>query len=192
MSLFALSMIALALMTPAMAQMEGASMVSAATIPVEQSNEDMVAALMDIDETSTAASIIKTVRLDSIMTPGEKYTWFVASDHAMEALRPDVRNKMMEKIKNPEAATILVKGHLVSGMVTPEEMTDGMKLTMMNGNTMTIRVIEGRMMVDNASISKAVMTNNGIIYVMDRIPSSLRGTWEQMGISPMSSMPTDR
>lgn len=191
-ALFALFMVALALMAPAMARMEGASMVSATTIPVEQSDKDMAAALMDIEETSTAASIIKTVRLDGIMTPGEKYTWFVASDRAMEALRPDVRNRMIEKIKDPEAATILVKGHLVSGMVTPEEMTDGMKLTMLNGNTMTIRVIEGRMMVDDAPIRKAVMTNNGIIYVMDRIPGSLRSTWEQMGISPMSTMPTGR
>jgi uncharacterized surface protein with fasciclin (FAS1) repeats len=34
-------------------------------------------------------------------------------------------------------------------------------------------MMDGRMMVDDATITKAVKTNNGMIYVMDRIPSSI-------------------
>jgi hypothetical protein len=35
-------------------------------------------------------------------------------------------------------AVDFVKGHLISGMVMPDEMTDGKTLTMINGKTMTV------------------------------------------------------
>jgi uncharacterized surface protein with fasciclin (FAS1) repeats len=191
-ALLTLSVVALALMDPAMAQARCIPAPSVATIPIERSSKDMVTAIMDTKETSTAASIIKTVRLDGIMTPDGKYTWFVASDQAMEAMRPDMRNRMMEKMRDPETASKLVKGHLVSGVVTPDAMTEGKTLTMMNGNTMTVRVMDGRIMVDDAPISKAVMANNGVIYVMDRIPASIMAMVGQPGMAPMSDMQMGR
>ena len=86
------------------------------------------------------------------------------------------------KLKDPRMATEFVRGHLVSGTVMPGDMTDGKTLTLMNGKTMTIRVMDGRMMVDDATITKAVKTNDGMIYVMDKIPSTIMTMLEQMGI----------
>jgi hypothetical protein len=58
----------------------------------------------------------------------------------------------------------------------------------MNGKTMTVRMMDGRMMVDDATITNAVKTNNGMIYVMDKIPSSIMTMIEDAGMSPMSAM----
>jgi uncharacterized surface protein with fasciclin (FAS1) repeats len=158
------------------------------TMPVEQSNTDMMAKLMDTKDTSMAASIMKNGGLKSIVMPEGKYTLFVASDRALKATSPDVLDRMAEKLKDRQFATYFVKGHLVDGMVTPNEMTDGRALTLMNGKTMTVRTMDGRMMVDDAAITNAVKANNGMIYVMDKIPSSIMTMIEDAGMSPMSAM----
>ncbi|WP_231845160.1 fasciclin domain-containing protein [Methanocella paludicola] len=161
-------------------------------MPVEQSNKDMMAALMDTKDTSMAASIMKTAGLDRIMRTEGMDTLFVASDMALKAESPDTLNRMRENLKDRQMATEFVKGHMVSGMITPDKMTDGEKLTMMNGMTMEVRKTDGRMMVDDANIVKAIKTKNGIIYVMDRIPSSIMTLVEQQGMSSMSDMPSSR
>jgi hypothetical protein len=53
---------------------------------------------------------------------------------------------------------------------------------------MTVRMMDGRMMVDDAAITNAVKANNGMIYVMDKIPSSIMAMIEDTGMSPMSAM----
>lgn len=80
----------------------------------------------------------------------------------------------------------------MSGTVMPGDMTDGKTLTLMNGKAMTVRVADGRMVVDDATITGAVKTCDGMIYVMDKIPSSIMIMLEQMGISPGSAMSVSR
>jgi uncharacterized surface protein with fasciclin (FAS1) repeats len=182
-AVLALSAVVLAFTAPVMAQMRGTPMASPTSmpgrmqggmmIPIEQSNKDMMAAMMDTKETSMAASIMKKSGLEGMTKPEGKYTLFVASDTALKATSPDVMKSMMEKLKDREFALYFAKGHIVNGMVMPDEMTDGKMLTMMNGKTMTVRIMDGRMMVDDATITKAVKTSNGMIYVMDKIPMSI-------------------
>jgi hypothetical protein len=157
-------------------------------MPIEQSDTDMMAAMMDTKDTSMAASVMKNGGLKDIVMPEGKYTLFVASDAALKATSPDVLNTMTEKLKDRQFAIYFVKGHLVTGMVMPDEMIDGKTLTLMNGKTMTVRMMDGRLMVDDATIAKAVKTNNGMIYVMDKIPSSIMSMLEETGMSPMSAM----
>jgi uncharacterized surface protein with fasciclin (FAS1) repeats len=187
-----LSAILLAFAAPALAQMRGTPMASPAMMPVERSNKDMMATLMDTKDTSMAASIMKKGGLEGMMKPEGKYTLFVASNTALNATSPGMLNEMMDKLKDRQFAIYFVKGHMVNGMVMPSEMTDGKTLAMMNGKTMTVRMMDGRMMVDDATITKAIKTNNGVIYVMDKIPSSIMTMLEEMGMSPMSAMPTSR
>jgi uncharacterized surface protein with fasciclin (FAS1) repeats len=201
-AVLALSVIVLAFTAPALAQMRSTPMASptmmperiqgGSMMPIEQSSKDMMAALMDTKETSMAASIMKKSGLEGMTKPEGKYTLFVASDTALKATSPDVMNSMMEKLKDREFALYFVKGHMVSDMVMPNEMTDGKTLTLMNGKTMKVRMTDGRMMVDDANIIKAVKTNNGMVYVMDKIPSSIMAMVEQMGMAPMSAMPASR
>jgi uncharacterized surface protein with fasciclin (FAS1) repeats len=172
-AVLALSAVVLAFTAPALAQMRGTPMASPTMMPIEQSSKDMMAAMMDTKDTSMAASIMKMAGLEGMIKPEGRYTLFVASDTALKAMSPDMLNKMMEKLKDRQTATEFVKGHMVSGMVMPNEMTEGKTLALMNGKTMTVRMMDGRMMVDNATITKAVRANNGMIYVMDKIPSSI-------------------
>jgi uncharacterized surface protein with fasciclin (FAS1) repeats len=201
-----LCVILLAFTAPALAQMRNkptasptmmpgrmqGGMQGGTMMPIEQSNKGMMATLIDTKDTSRASSIMKMSGLESIEKPEGMYTLFVASDTALKATSPSVQNSMMDKLKDRQFAIYFVKGHLVSGMVMPNEMTDGKVLTLMNGNTMTVRMKDGKMMVDDATITKAVKTSNGIIYVMDKIPTSIMTMLEERAMSPMSAMPIRR
>ena len=174
-AVLALSVVVLSFAVTALAQVR--------SMPMEQSNKDLMTALMDTKDTSMAASLMKTAGLGGMISPEGGYTLFVASDPALKATSQDLRNQMVDKLKDRQMAAEFVKGHLVSGTVMPDAMTDGKTLTLINGMTMTVKVTDGRMMVDDATIIKAVKTNDGMIYVMDKIPSSIMTMLEQMGIS---------
>jgi uncharacterized surface protein with fasciclin (FAS1) repeats len=156
--------------------------------PVEQSTKNIMGALADTKDTSIPASFMKTAGLDSMTTPGGKYTLFVASDTALKAMSPDTKNQVMKKLKDKQMGKEFLRGHMIDGLVTPDEMTDGRTLTLMNGMTMKVGRTDGRLTVDDAAIVKVVKTGNGMIYVMDRIPSSIEAMMEQMGMLPASSM----
>lgn len=211
-----LSAIVLAVAAPALAQTGGMPMASPtvmpgrtqggmqsgmqsamqdAAVPVEQSDKGMMATLRDTKDTGMAASIMKMAGLEGVTTPEGRYTLFVASDAALKATNPAVMDRMKEGIKDRQMAMDFVKGHLIDGAVMPDQMTDGKTLTMMNGKTMTVRKTDGRMMVDDASIIKAVKTGNGMIYVMDKIPASIMAIVERPGMTgtmPMSARPASR
>ena len=155
---------------------------------VEQSDKDMVSAMQARKEISIATATMKAAGIESMLQPGKKYTLFVASDEALTVTSPNMKDAMGAKLKDRQVATNFVEGHLISGMVMPDEMTDGKTLTMMNGITMKVRNIGGKILVDDASLIKAVKTDNGLVYVMDKIPSSIRTMIKQMGMIPMSSM----
>jgi uncharacterized surface protein with fasciclin (FAS1) repeats len=177
-AVLSLSAIVLAFAAPALAQMQGmptmmpGGMNGGVTMPVEQSDKDLMGALTDTKDTSMAASLMKMAGMEGMAKPAGTYTIFVASDPALKATSPDVMNKMMKTVRDRQTAIDFVKGHMVSGMVIPDEMTDGKTLNMMNGKTLMVKKMNGKTMVDDATIVKAVKANNGVVYVMDKIPSS--------------------
>jgi uncharacterized surface protein with fasciclin (FAS1) repeats len=179
-----LSALLMALAVPALAQTWG--------MPVERSDKDMMAAMMETKDISIAASTMKTAGLEDMIMPEGKYTLFVASDTALNATSPDMRNRMKEKLNDRRVAQEFVNGHMVSGMVMPADMTDGKMLTTLNGLTMKVSMADGKKMVDDATLIKAVETNNGIVYVMDKIPSSIGTMMEQIGMLPQSTMPASK
>lgn len=188
------SSLLLAFATPALAQRSGTPgiMEDSAMMPVERSDKDMMAAMTDTKDISIAAATMKAAGLEGMMMPGGKYTLFVASDTALNATSPDMKNAMKEKLNDKQVAQEFVNGHLVSRMVTPDELTDGKMLTTLNGIPLKVSRADGKTMVDDATLLKAVETNNGIVYVMDKIPSSIGGMMEQMGMMPQSTMPMNR
>ncbi|WP_424357558.1 fasciclin domain-containing protein [Methanocella sp. MCL-LM] len=193
-SMLIISALLLAIVTPALAQTQVVSgnTKASAMVPVERSDKDMLPAMLDTKDISIAAATMKAAGLEGMMMPGGKYTLFVASDTALNATSPDMKNAMKEKLNNKQVAQEFVNGHLVSRMVTPDELTDGKMLTTLNGIPLKVSRADGKTMVDDATLLKAVETNNGIVYVMDKIPSSIGGMMTQMGMMPQSTMPVNR
>lgn len=209
----ALAMIAVAFAAPALAQVPGMPMASPTMMPdrmpvasptmmptmmpgmqggmmpvqVTTSNTDMMSTMQGMSDISMAASVMKAMEMDKMMMPGKQYTLFVPNDMAIQKIGMDKMNMLM---KDKQKAMNIVKGFMMDGMMMPSDMTDGKMLTMMNGQTMKVSMADGQMMVDGARVMKAVQASNGMIYVIDGIPSSMMDMMQmgagQMGTAPMA------
>ncbi len=112
---------------------------------------------------------------------------FVPSDMAVQKMGMDKINQMM---KDKQMAMNAMNGFMMDSMVMPSDMTDGKMLTMMNGQTMKVSMANGQMMIDGARVTKAVQTTDGMMYVIDSIPSSIMSMMQtgagQTGTAPVS------
>ncbi len=216
-AVLALLVIIMAFTAPAMAQMNGAPMVqkmpkaSPTMMPtakpmmgqgmqggmmpmqVTTSNKDMMSTMQGMSDLSMAMSMMKAMGVDQMMKPGQQHTMFVPSDMALQKMGMD-KTKMMDKInmmmKDKQMAMNIMKGHMMDRLVMPSDMKDGMMLTMMNGQTMKVTMSDGQMMIDGAKVTKAVQTTDGMLYVLDNIPSSMMSMMQMgagsTGTAPMS------
>lgn len=161
-AVIALTAIILAFVPPAFAQMQS-------TMPMEKSNKDMMSTIAKTKDLRMAASMMKSAGVDKMMTRG-KHTLFVPSDAAMKRMGTD-RINMMNKDK--QMAMNAAQGLAVNGMVMPSDLTNGKTLTMMNGQQTTLKMVNGQMMIGGAGIKKAIQTTNGMIYIVDNVPSMM-------------------
>jgi uncharacterized surface protein with fasciclin (FAS1) repeats len=165
-------------------------------MPVQMttSSKDMMSTMQGMSDLSMAMSMMKAMGVDTMMKPGQQYTMLVPSDMALQKMGMD-KTKMMDKIntmkKDKQMAMNIMKGHMMDRMVMPSDMKDGMMLTMMNGQTMKVSMANGQMMIDGAKVMKAIQTSNGMIYVIDNIPSSMMSMM-QMGAGQTGMAPASR
>ncbi len=210
-AVLALTVIIMAFTAPALAQMKGAPMVqkmpmaSPTMMPtakpmmgqgmqggmmqpmqVTTSNKDMMSTMQGMSDLSMEASVMKAAGADSMMS-GKQITMFVPNDMAIQKIGMDKINMVM---KDKQMAMNAIKGLMMDSMVMPSDMTDGKMLTMMNGQTLKVSMAGGQMMIDGAKVTKAVQTTNGMIYVIDSIPSSMMSMMQtgagSMGTAPVS------
>ena len=150
------------------------------------SDKDMISTMQDMSDISMAASMMKAPGMEAIM-PGKPHTMLVPSDMAVQKMGMDKINQMM---KDKQMAMNAMKGFMMDSVIMPSDMTDGKMLTMMNGQTMKVSMANGQMMIDGARVTKAVQTTDGMMYVIDSIPSSIMSMMQtgagQTGTAPVS------
>ena len=178
-AILALAAILVAFTAPAVAQRSGMQQGMQQTaqksmIPMQSSNKDMMATMSDMKDASMAATMMKAAGMNTMMSSGT-HTLFVPSDSAMKAAGSGMdMTKIGQMASDKSMATNVMKGFMMNSMVKPSDMTDGKTLTMMNGKTMTVKNMNGQMTLDGAKITRAVQTTNGMIYMMDSMPSSMK------------------
>jgi uncharacterized surface protein with fasciclin (FAS1) repeats len=162
-ALILLAIILVAMTTPAAAQV--------ANIPVEKSNRDMAATISGMSDASMANTMIKAAAIDKTMASGS-HTLFIPSDSAIKRTGIDL-NTVYGVMSNKGMATKMMRGLIMDGSIMPSDMANGKGLTMINGQTMFITDTNGQVALDGVRITRAVQTTNGMVYVLDSIPSSM-------------------
>lgn len=166
----ALAAIFLALTAPAVAQKQAMPVSSKTMMPMETSGKNTMSTVMGMKDTSMVASVIKDMGMDKTMAGAGKHTLFVPNDAAVQKIGMDKINVMK---KDKAAAMKAMQGLVTTSTIKPSDMVDGKKLTMMNGKTMTVSAKNGQTMIDGAKVVKAVQTTDGMIYVIDTMPSTV-------------------
>ncbi|MCS6870875.1 MAG: fasciclin domain-containing protein [Anaerolineae bacterium] len=116
--------------------------------------------------------------LKALSDPKAKLTVFAPTDAAFAALKKALGDEAFNKIlADKPALTNILLYHVVEGIVGSddvakllEENKGEVKVTMLNGKSATVKLMDGTIMIDNAKI---VLTDidaaNGIIHVIDAV-----------------------
>lgn len=163
-------------------QQLGAPVANDMTLAVEQTPvseatpvpAESPAAAMDIVDTAVAAGNFTTLaraltaaNLVETLKGEGPFTVFAPTDEAFAALPEGTLDSLLA---NPEELAKVLTYHVVSGDVSSETVVTLDSATTVQGSTVDIMVNDGKVMVNNATVTQAdIKTSNGTIHVIDTV-----------------------
>jgi len=116
---------------------------------------------------SLVAALAKANLVDALSADGP-FTVFAPSDDAFTAAGINLDDYSTED--EIAALANILTYHVYSGSVPSSDVTDGLTVTMLNGDELSFSVSEGVVMAGDATVTLAdVVTSNGIIHVIDKV-----------------------
>jgi transforming growth factor-beta-induced protein len=138
--------------------------------PLQSNNEPK----LDIVETAAAAGNFTTLLaaaeaadLVGALKGAGPITVFAPTDEAFAKL-PE--GTVAALLNDKDALTAILTYHVVPGAVTAAEVVKLTSAATLNGKDLTITVVEGKVMIDNAMVTVTdIKATNGIIHVIDAV-----------------------
>jgi len=134
------------------------------------------AASKDIVDTAVAAGSFKTLAsalqaaglVDTLKGKGP-FTVFAPTDEAFAKLPAGTVEDLL-KPENKEKLVAILTYHVVPGKVLAAQVTKMNSAKTVNGQSLSISVKDGTVMVDNAKVVKTdIICSNGVIHVIDSV-----------------------
>ena len=132
------------------------------------------ASAADIVDTAVAAgnftTLVAAVKaaglVDTLKGPGP-FTVFAPTDEAFAKLPAGTVDALL---KDPEKLKGILLYHVVAGKVMAADVVKLKTATTVQGTNVTIKVTDGKVMVNNANVIKTdIVTDNGVIHVIDTV-----------------------
>jgi uncharacterized surface protein with fasciclin (FAS1) repeats len=128
----------------------------------------------DIVDTAVAAGSFKTLAaaleaaglIDTLKGAGP-FTVFAPTDEAFAKLPAGTVEGLL---KDKPKLTAILTYHVVAGKVEAADVVKLDSAKTVNGKSVTIKVVDGKVHVDNATVTAAdVQASNGVIHVIDTV-----------------------
>jgi len=106
--------------------------------------------------------------LGSVLGDDGKFTLFAPSNEALSAMGDDA----ISTITDPDNKTLLtnvLRGHAVSGALSPKKVGKEELLTNAMGKNLGVSGTESNLMVGGANIVESIKTKNGFVHVIDKV-----------------------
>ncbi len=111
----------------------------------------------------TAAELVETLSGEG------PFTVFAPTDEAFAALPAGTVDTLVQP-ENKDQLTGILTYHVVAGKVMSGDLSDGMTATTVNGGDITITLVDGKVMINDAEVVAAdVETSNGVIHVINKV-----------------------
>ena len=118
---------------------------------------------------NTLVAAVKAAGLVETLSGTGPFTVFAPVDAAFAALPAGTVDTLV-KPESKETLTGILTYHVVAGKVMSSDLTDGMTATTVNGQTLTIHLTDGKVMVNGAEVIIAdVDTDNGVIHAINSV-----------------------
>ena len=129
---------------------------------------DIVAVASGAGSFNTLVAAVKAAGLVETLQGTGPFTVFAPTDEAFAKLPKGTVEDLL-KPENKEKLVAILTYHVLPGKVTAAQVKT-MKAKTVNGKELSLKVADGRVSVDNASVVKAdVMAKNGVIHVIDHV-----------------------
>lgn len=132
--------------------------------------------LMNIVETAvsngsfnTLVAAVKAAGLVETLSGTGPFTVFAPVDAAFAALPAGTVDTLVLP-ESKATLTGILTYHVVAGKVMSSDLTDGMTATTVNGQPLTIHLMDGKVMVNGAEVIIAdVATDNGVVHAINAV-----------------------
>jgi uncharacterized surface protein with fasciclin (FAS1) repeats len=136
--------------------------------PVEESNTVVDIAIGSPDHTTLVAAV-QAAGLAETLSGDGPFTVFAPTNAAFEALPAGTVEDLL-KPENKEKLTGILTFHVVSGNVMSGDLSDGQVVTTLNGQTATVSIKDGKVMIGDATVVAADLAGtNGVVHVIDKV-----------------------
>lgn len=119
------------------------------------------------DHTTLVAAVQAADYVASISNSGP-LTVFAPVNAAFEKLPAGTVDNLL-KPENVDQLKNILKYHVTTSALMPEDLKDGMVLGMANGGKVTVSSKDGKLMVNDANIVASVRASNGALHIIDAV-----------------------
>lgn len=125
--------------------------------------------LHDERNMATMNRAIIAAGLDSVLDQAGPYTVFVPSDLAFGKLEKGVFANLLLTENKPLLAGLLGH-HIVRGKISFDELTNGARLTTLQGNDLLVEVLAGTVTINGATVqNRDVAASNGVLHTLNAV-----------------------
>ncbi len=130
--------------------------------------KDIVDTAASLDAFSTLVAAVKAGGLVETLKGDGPFTVFAPTNDAFAALPEGTLDSLL-KPENKEKLVSILTYHVVPAKVMAADVSPG-EVATVNGQKFTVKVEDGKVMVDNATVVKTdVECSNGVIHVIDAV-----------------------
>jgi transforming growth factor-beta-induced protein len=162
-NLVGLALVGAVVASPARAQMASGQMASPTVAP------DIVDVAASAGTFNTLVAAIKAAGLVETLKGDGPFTVFAPTDAAFAKLPAGTVESLL-KPENRARLRAILTYHVVPGRVMAKDVVGLTSAKTVEGQSITVRVADGSVMVDNAKVIKTdILARNGVIHVIDAV-----------------------
>jgi uncharacterized surface protein with fasciclin (FAS1) repeats len=130
--------------------------------------KSIAATAMATPALSTLVAALGAADLASVFEGSTAYTVFAPTNDAFSAVQKTV--DMLLKPENKGKLGNVLKYHVVEGTFKAADLKDGQKLKTLQGEELTVKVADGKVMINDAEVTSAdVAVSNGVVHVISKV-----------------------
>ena len=130
---------------------------------------DIVDTAIKAGSFNTLVAAVQAAELVETLKSKGPFTVFAPTDEAFSQLDKETLESLL-KPENKDQLVAILTYHVVAGKVMSTDITDNMQPSTVNGSTINIKLSNGKVMINDATVITAdVDTDNGVIHVIDKV-----------------------
>jgi uncharacterized surface protein with fasciclin (FAS1) repeats len=137
------------------------------TAPPMDPNNIVSIAAGSKDHTTLVAALKAANYVTAVANPGP-LTVFAPTNAAFDKLPAGTVEGLLKPEKIDDLKNIL-KYHVTTSSWDVASLKDGMEMGMSNGGKATIHIVDGKVMINDATIVASIKASNGMVHVIDTV-----------------------